>query len=159
MLLYLASVVCVVSSLVQCSHLEPPLLGRPIPVTKQRSLDELEEKYEKSMAELRNKFVKSLAELSASNATIPQFEIVEWHSLTTIAGGLLWNANVTLNVDGETDKCMLVLWEKYWSGFKKFDVECGQVEPKRYYQLVVGDENSRRKRKLGAARAITKNAN
>lgn len=147
MLLYLASVVCVASSLVQCSHVEPPLLGRYIHVLEQ------------ALDELKIKFVQTLAELSASDATNPKFEIVEWHSVTTVVGGLFWNADVTLNVDGKPDQCKLVLWEKFWSGFKKFDVECGQAESKRTYQLVVGNENSRRKRQLDAPSAITKNVN
>lgn len=143
MLLYLIGVLCVVGPLVQCEEkFEWPNAGWNMPGGRFKITNETE------LNALIGKYRASLVELSASNDKYPDFEFLEILDANyRVTSGVIYDAYVNLKENNEMSKCLLSLWEKDWDNFKKFEVSCG--EPKRTYQLLVGQERRKRRQTLG----------
>lgn len=151
MLLFLVGVLCVVGSLVQCNDtLEWEDAGWNLPGGRFKITDESE------LNKLKGKYTTSLVELSASNDKYPKFEFLEIISANyRVTAGTIYDAYVNLKENDKTSKCLLSLWEKNWINFKKLDVTCGEEEPKRTYQLLVGQEKRKRRFALGGLSDVT----
>lgn len=101
------------------------LKGAPQPLTDEAKL-----------TELRNSVTTHLRRLGGE-PNGAQLELLRLHSATsqTVAGSL-YKILAELNENSQTVNCTLSLWEKPWENFIKFDVECGDDEPKRTYGFI-----------------------
>lgn len=147
MLLLVIAVLCVVGgSLVHCNNenLVWNETGWNIPGGR------FEITNAEELQKLKTKYTASLAQLSENNDKNAKFEFLEIISANyRITTGTIYDAYANLKENNATTKCFLSLWEKNWINFTKFDVSCGEEEPKRNYQLVVGQEKRKRRQTPG----------
>lgn len=140
MLLYFVGIICVVGSVVQCNiidTLEPHIL-RPrsyrVPITAESELNEL-----------KHTFLSLLAELSVSHENHPKFQNLEIVSASRqTVGGTNTRAEVSIEENEVLTKCVFTFYERLWENYKKFEVTCGETEP-RSYILEIGPVKNTRK--------------
>lgn len=128
--LLLISVLCVGTSIVHGAN----IVGGPSQITDAKELDAL-----------KTHFTASLAQLSENNPHNSKLEFVDLISATRrVVAGSRTDAIVKLRENEEEKACNVSWWEKKWLEFSQVDVECGEDEEKRKYQLTSGNERKKR---------------
>lgn len=150
MWLLFIGVLCVAGSVVQCDDLPKPggsdwvVKGGHTLVTEPGKLNEL-----------RERLVAELADLSTIHGSHPTFKEVAIEEATVqVVAGTITRAVLSAIENDVKTKCWVELYEKPWVNHKKLNVSCGEEEPKRTYQLEVGEENPDELPVLGGVRDV-----
>lgn len=99
------------------------------------------------LKELSANITLHLNKLKESDDKVPNLELIKLHSANYhVVSGIIYEGQVTLKEGEALSPCEVSLWQQWWLNHTKFDVKCGEAEPKRYWLFEVGADQQRRKR-------------